>query len=254
MKDLKFKIGLKLHSNEVDQIPNVIKIKDNYFDFIELYIIPGSYKKTINNWRNIEIPFVIHAPHSFHGINFARADMWTANQHNFNEARLFADSLDPDIIIVHGGNNGTFNETLRQIVMLGENRIVLENKPKVGLGDEVCSGWSPSEFQKGINAGIIKGTVLDFGHAACVACSLDIDVMGLIREFISFKPVVYHLSDGDSNSEKDMHLNLGKGNLNIEKFISVVPDEGLLTIETPRDKSNGLDDFINDIGFLRGLV
>lgn len=225
-----------------------------FFDYVELYIIPYSYKKTINAWNSLNTPFVIHAPHSFHGINLAQANMWRTNQRNFKEVQLFADSLRADIIIMHGGNNGTFDETLRQIALLNENRIALENKPKFGLQNQACIGWSPSEFRQAVNAGVLNAFVLDFGHAVCAANSLITNAMVIIREFMEFKPKIFHLSDGDNSSEKDIHLNLGKGCLNLAEFLSIVPERGLLTIETPRNPSNGLEDFVNDVCFLRKIL
>ena len=247
-------VGLKLYSTDVVSIPDVLKLrKQGFFDYVELYIIPSSYKGTINAWKSLNVPFVIHAPHSFHGFNLAQTNMWKTNQRNFNEAQLFADSFEADVIIVHGGNNGSFAETLRQIDLLKERRIALENKPKFGLKNERCVGWSPSEFRWAVDAGFSNAFVLDFGHAVCAANSMHIDTMGFIGEFLKFKPKIFHLSDGDNSSEIDDHFNLGKGSLDIEGFLSVVPDGSCLTIETPRDPSNGLEDFVNDVCFLRNV-
>jgi deoxyribonuclease-4 len=250
-----FRIGLKLYSTNMDLIKDAsILYKGGFFHYVELYIIPGSFEKTIESWKAFEAPFVIHAPHAVHGINLARADMFKDNQRNFREAQRFADFLGCEIIIVHGGNNGSFDETIRQIALLDEKRIALENKPKMGLKGEICVGYAPSDFHRAKQAGVLYGTVLDFGHAACVARSLDIEVMDLVQEFMDFDPKIFHLVDGESSSESDTHLNFGKGNLNIDGFISVIPDQSMVTLETPRDPSNGLDDFVSDIEFLRNNI
>lgn len=248
------KIGLKLYSTDVALISDAreLKVKE-FFDFVELYVIPGSYGNTIESWKSFDVPYVIHAPHSYHGINFARADMWETNHKNFNETRKFADTLDSDIIIVHSGNNGSFDETLRQIKLLNDNRIVLENKPKMGIAGEMCVGWSPLEFQRAVDSGVIHGTALDFGHASCAAKSLGVDTMGIIKELMEFKPKIFHLSDGDASSERDAHLNLGKGSFNLAAFIAVLPFDAYLTIETPRKPSNGLDDFVADVYFVKDI-
>jgi deoxyribonuclease-4 len=249
-----FKIGLKLYSTDVALIPQALKLKGDVFNFIEIYIIPGSYENTINAWKAINIPYVIHAPHSFHGVNLAQEDKWETNLRHFNETRLFADELGADNIIVHGGNNGSFSETIRQIRLLNEPRIALENKPKLGLFGEECVGWSPSEFRQAVEKGVIFRTVLDFVHASCAARSLEIEATTLINEFLGFNPRVFHLSDGDAQSQKDTHLNLGKGNLNLKGFLSFVPEGSLLTIEAPRDPSHGLSDFAEDVFFLRKIL
>ncbi len=249
------RIGLKLYSTDTTLIENALRIQEEgFFDYIELYIVPGSYEKTIECWKSFNCPFVIHAPHSIHGFNLAQAEKWEINYQNFYHSKLFSDTFNSDIIIVHGGNNGSFNETIRQIKLLNENKIVLENKPKVGLQNEQCVGCTPSEFHLASEAGILHGTVLDFVHAVCTANSLGIDKMEIIRDFMVFNPKIFHIADGYTSSEKDIHLNLGKGNLNLAEFLSVIPHGGLVTIETPHDKFRGLEDFVNNVNFLRNLL
>ena len=250
----RFKIGLKLYSTDVTLISHSLKLKEEFFDFVELYVIPGSYKKTIDAWKAFDIPYVIHAPHSLNGVNFAQEDKWETNLQHFNETRLFADELGSDTIIVHGGNNGSFSEAIRQIRLLNEPRIALENKPKIGLQNELCVGWSPEEFRQAARSGALYNMALDFTHAACAAHSLKVKEMEMIRGFMAFNPKVFHLSDGDASSEKDIHLNLGKGSMKLAEFISVIPNEGCVTIETPRDPSRGLKDFVEDIHYLWNIV
>jgi deoxyribonuclease-4 len=249
-----YKTGLKLYSTDTNLIQDAGKLYEkDFFHFIELYIIPGSFKETIDQWKRLNCQFLIHAPHSFHDVNFAQAEKWHTNQLNFIEAQKFADSLSSGIIIVHGGNNGYFDEALRQFALLDESRIALENKPKTGLDDEECVGFSPEEFQKAFDSGVIKRMVLDFGHAVCAANSLQTDPLNLIKDFIKFEPMVFHLSDGDASSEKDTHFNLGKGSMDIRGFLSMIPEGGLMTLETPRNASTGLEDFVKDVRYLRGL-
>lgn len=72
-----------------------------------------------------------------------------------------------------------------------------------------------------------------------------------IWSFLEETPKVYHLSDGYTSSEKDIHLNLGKGNFDLAKLISVIPHNSLVTLETPRQILNGLNDFVSDVEYLR---
>lgn len=248
------KLGLKLFSTNVELIADAQYLKkQEIFDFVELYIIPNSFKNTASDWKYWDVPFVIHAPHSFHGTNLARADNWEMNLQNLNEAQLFAHELRADFIIVHGGHDGSFDETIRQLRNLKEFRIVLENQPKTGVSNEQCAGWSPSEFRRAISEDILYGTALDFGHVACTAKSLGINIGDIIAEFMEFNPKIYHLSDGYVSSEKDNHLNFGKGDFNLRDFISVIPRNRFVTIETPRNPLNKLDDFVEDVYFLRKL-
>lgn len=242
-------IGLKLFSTNTALLPGAIELwDDGLYQYIELYIIPGSFEKTSTTWKNCRIPYVIHAPHSEHGVNLSIADQWGSNRTAIEETQRFTDCLDADTIIVHGGHTGSIQETIRQIALLNDKRICLENKPKFGLNNERCVGFSPEEFQMVSDAGVLaQGTVLDFGHAVCAAFSLGIPHMALINSLCRFDPRIYHLSDGYIDSGKDVHLNLGKGLFDIEAFISIIPKNGFLTLETPRVPERWIDDFVADV-------
>lgn len=252
--DFPFRIGLKLYSTNIDQIREAAALKNKYFNFVELYIVPDSYEETIGSWKRFDVQYVIHAPHFFHGVNLAQIEKRATNLAAYAETRRFADDLHSEIIIAHGGNNGSFDETIRQIRSIDDKRIILENKPRLGLNNEICVGSSPAEFGKIFAERIINGIALDFGHACCAARSMKVDVIDLIREFMRFNPKIYHLSDSDSSSEQDKHFNFGKGNLNLLQFISSVPVDGLITIEAPREQSSGFNDFIDDVKYLKRLL
>lgn len=247
-----YKIGLKLYSTNTDLIGEALALKHEFFDYVELYVLPGSHDETVRAWREFEVPYVIHAPHSSHGVNLAQRELRETNAVHIREAQDFADALQANLIIVHGGNNGTLEETMEQIRRIGDSRFVLENKPKIGLFDEICVGWSPDEFRKCLS-GQVDGIALDFGHASCAARSLQRDVMQLVREFMSFRPRIFHISDSDGMSEQDQHCNLGEGNLDLFSFLEILPRNALLTIETPRRAAKGLADFVDDVNYLRSL-
>jgi endonuclease IV len=71
---------------------------------------------------------------------------------------------------------------------------------------------------------------------------------------MAFHPKIYHLSDGDASSGKDIHLNFGKGTFNIAEYISIIPQDSFVTIETPRNESKGLIDFMEDVTYLRAVL
>lgn len=248
-----FRIGLKLFSTDIHLIPDARKIRD-LFQFIELYVVPGTYTDTIATWKKVDSAIIIHAPHSHHGVNLAKKENEQINRIHISEAQLFADHLNSDIIIVHGGNRGVFEETVRQLLLLKDERVILENKPKIGIKGSPCVGYSPAEFRCAIKVGAIQSMALDFGHAVCAARSLDVNPIDLITEFMCFHPRVFHLSDGNSLSERDSHLNLGQGTFNLAPFVSLVPQDGFVTLETPRNPENGLNDFLEDVRFLRELM
>tara|TARA_B100002003_G_scaffold220534_1_gene222920 strand:- start:81 stop:902 length:822 start_codon:yes stop_codon:yes gene_type:complete len=255
-KRLSEMLGLKLFSTDIELLREAVKLsEENVFHYIELYILPGTFEETAKIWQSCKVPYVIHAPHSVHGMNLSLDSQWGGNRALFKETQRFADLLGAEIIIVHGGHSGTLHETIRQIKLLKEDRICLENKPKTGLNNENCIGWSPDEFKRVADAGVLNsGIVLDFGHAICAAYSLGKDYMELVNKFLVFKPRVFHLSDGNIASEKDSHLNIGQGNFKIVDLLSVVPENAYVTLETPRNNLNGINNFIKDISSIQSLV
>lgn len=251
---LSFNIGLKLHSINTNLIPEASSLwKKDFFQYIELYIIPGSYASTCEMWRRCQIPFILHAAHSYDGINLACPSQREKNRILFHEVQQFADKLDTDTIIIHGGMDGSIEETIYQMSRLSDPRIVLENKPRVAIRGEACVGSTPWEFQKVAEAAVVGGFVLDFGHAECAAVSVGVRPIELIKEFLAFEPNLYHLSDGDRSSERDTHDNFGKGDRNLVAFVNLVPSGACVTIETPRSPHNGLSDFVCDIESLKAL-
>jgi len=249
------KIGLKLYSTNVALISDASELKaKEFFDFVELYVIPGSYGNTIESWKSFDVPYVIHAPHSYHGMNLAQAERRLENSQHFKESQQFADRLGSDTIIVHGGNNGSLQETINNLCLFNDQRICLENKPKIGINNELCVGFTPSEFHEVLLSGVLHGVVLDFGHAICAANSIGIDQNKIINDFLQFNPCIYHLADGDLLSEKDVHLNLGKGSFNLTELLDKIPNNSLVTIETPRNPAKGLCDFLDDVAFIKDKI
>lgn len=251
---LPFKTGLKLYSTNLSLIPEIRSLGEVPFDFIELYAMPETYGQTVDHWKGLEASFVIHAAHSHHGVNLARGDFEEGNRACLVEACRFADALGADIVVVHGGNNGTFEEALRQIALFGDGRITLENKPKVGVRGNLCVGYHPGEFRQALASGAVSAMALDIGHADCAARSLGVDSLEYMREFLALEPILFHLSDRETVSEKDVHLNFGKGDLDLEAVLDLIPAGARVTLETPRDPARGLEDFLEDIRTLEAMA
>ena len=137
---MKYKFGLKLWSENLGYIPEAVKLfKEGLYQYIELYSVPGTYKDTINEWKKLDIPFIIHAPHYQHGLNLSVKSKRNENSTLVKETLLFADELDARYIILHPGVNGDINETIRQIKRINDQRILIENKPYLGIGKESLS-------------------------------------------------------------------------------------------------------------------
>ena len=95
------------------------------------------------------------------------------------------DTCAADIIIVHGGNNGNITETIEQLRIIDDPRVVVENKPNIGILNESCIGWYASEFKRFREAGVFHGISLDFTHAACAARTAENDVNIFIQSLLS---------------------------------------------------------------------
>ena len=90
------------------------------------------------------------------------------------------------------------------------------------------------------------GFCLDFGHAICTANTLKKEPLAFIGELRKLNPRVYHLTDGDFNSELDSHLHYGKGSFPLQKLLELVPEGGMITNEAKRFNSDTLEEFLID--------
>ena len=253
-QDYGIRVGLKLWSVNTDLIAHAEGLyRCGYFQYIELYSVPGTYDKVIDQWKKCPAPYVIHCAHSSHGFNLAKKDMRLKNQGILREAQRFADALKADAIILHGGNEGDIHEAIAQIKDFWDERMLIENKPKFGTNGRVCIGWNVREIQKIRESAEVSGMVLDFAHAVCAANAAGQAPDEFIDGFFSLKPSMFHLSDGDRHSLTDKHRNFGHGNFEVKKWILKIPAGSRLALETPMGSGPGLDYFKNDVAYLNDL-
>ena len=245
-------IGFKMSSGDVKAIPSAIQLyRDQYFDYIELYINLNTYYQNISKWKDCNIPYIIHGPHNLDNINLGQKEKRNNNLKAYEEVKKYADTLKSEIIIVHSGHNGDINESISQINKINDSRICIENKPKKGLTTEICIGHSFEEIQLIINSIGNIGFVLDIGHAVYASNSHGIYWEEEIEAFMKFNPMIYHFNDGDISSEKDVHLNLGKGSFDLQAMFNKIKKGSKISLETPR--KNGIEDFILDVEYIRRL-
>jgi|SRR3990172_8424783 len=247
------KLGLKIWSTNVDYINLCNELYNKgVFNYIELYSVPMSFNKYIKFWMNLNIPYIIHAPHFSGGLNFSLREHQHTNLKLAHQAIHYADKLKATYIIFHPGVGGTYSETIYQIKKINDSRILIENKPYWGLHDELCVGHSPEEI-KLITEEVRIGFCFDIGHAVCSANAKKIDPMKYINEFNDLDPVMYHLSDGDYSGIHDRHDHFGHGSFPIKDIIKIIRKHTMISIETIKNSFNNLDDFIADIEFLKNL-
>src|SRR3989339_473439 len=130
MNNKNFKLGLKLWSSNISLIPEVNRLyEQGEYHYLELFAIPGSYAETISKWSSCKIPYVIHAAHYLSGMDLSDPNKIESNQNLISEAISFAGSLSATQIIFHPGVKGTLKETARQLKLINDNRLLIENVP-----------------------------------------------------------------------------------------------------------------------------
>ncbi len=247
------KIGLKLWSTNTFYIQIVNKLyNEKVFDYIELSAIPNSFDDTISYWRDVDIPFIIHAPHFMQGLNFSDNSKEKENILLAEYAFKFADNLKAKYVIFHPGIEGDYKETAKQISKISDSRTIIENKPynvavyANGLSEnDICVGYLPSHIKYIADTAKI-GICVDVGHCFCAANAINEDKYTLLQEFVSLNPKMYHISDGDINGATDKHFSIGSGSYDFEKIFSILPKDIQITLETEKSSKNNLDDFKND--------
>jgi endonuclease IV len=245
--------GLKLGSKDTSYTKDIILYYEKgYFQYIELFAVPESFADTITYWKQFDIPFIVHAPHSMAGMNLSLKEHRKTNEEKLRETFRFVDTLNAKYIIFHSGLNGTVGETIYQLRSFIDPRCLIENKPIKGLNNERCVGSTLDELSY-ITRELNAGFCLDFGHAICAANSLQKEPLRYIKELLSLKPVMYHLTDGDYQSEYDSHLHYGEGNFPIDDMLKLVPCDAKITNEAKHNSDNDLSDFRDDILYIRRI-
>lgn len=250
-----FRFGLKLWSNNDNYLKEALRLYEKgVYQYIEIYMLPETERKMIDMWKGLNVPYIVHAPHFRQGLNLAKRESTDMNRKLIGETIKFADSLSAENIIVHPGIAGDIKETARQLKEINEPRLLVENKPYYALDDGlICNGATVKEIKFILNnVGI--GFCLDIGHAFCTANAIKADPMEYMKEFMEFKPVMYHLTDGDYFSEYDRHDHIGKGSYDIKSILKLIPHGKMITVETVKDAKDTLADFEEDIKAIEAII
>ncbi len=241
-------IGLKLWSTNSGYFRDVEKYYgEGLFQYVELYAFPGSYDSTSTLWKNIKVPYVIHAPHFGQGVNPSHKEKLCENIKLSEDSFRFADLLNAEIIIFHPGVDGNVKYTADFFNHLNDTRIIVENKPLLGLDiNNKCNGYNSDELSY-IMKNSSVGFCLDFGHAIATSNALKIEPFEMIASLMVLNPKIYHLSDGTYDSLTDQHLHFGDGNYPLKKIITMIPDGSKVTLETAKLYNDSLRDFPKDV-------
>jgi sugar phosphate isomerase/epimerase len=243
---MKIQLGLKAWSINIGLIEAAQREFDNgKLDYVELFCVPGSFSQTWKKWTEASFPIIVHAPHSLTGLNFAKPEMLKQNAELVAESFNFADKLSSRFVIYHPGTDGTIEETKRQILGFYDPRMVIENKPLLGIDGTSCIGSTPGEIKFLCeDTGVMF--CLDFGHAVSSANSHGKEPISMIMDFFTINPVMFHLADGDYGSELDNHFRYGEGTFPLKKIIDLLPSGALVTNEAKREQPDQIDEYLTD--------
>ena len=235
------KIGLKLWSTNTDAYYTEAEklYRDGCYDYIELYVVPDSLDR-LGKWKALQVPYIIHCAHSAHGFNLANKELENSNRQIYEQAKRYADELNAQYIIFHGGCDGTIEETARQLASFNEPRALIENKPMLPLPNissaKVCRGFSIYEISIVLSKASC-GFCLDFIHALCAANSMNLNPYKYIRSMLHLSPKIVHLSDITRiDARYDEHSNLKTGVLDFKRIMNYLGNDATITIETDKEE------------------
>lgn len=249
------KYGLKLWSDNQHYISEAEKLyRAGLYDYIELYIVPGTYEPHVETWHNLNIPFLIHCTHTIHGFNLAIKEKFENNLKIFAEVKAFCDALDGKFIIFHPGIMGYLGESIQQINSMNDKRLLVENKPYISMSGRTCRGSMYEELQR-IIVSCNVGFCLDIAHVINAAFHLKIDYISYLEKMLTLSPQVVHISDGEIKTKHDRHLNIGHGEFDFKRISKIIALSNArhLTLETDRS-GDALEDFVEDIMKMKGIM
>jgi deoxyribonuclease-4 len=235
--------GLKLWSTNADVIDKASALVNNdIFQYIELTPIPNT---EIAPFLKHDIPYVIHITTERHGLNIADKCKWDLNIQVIDECIAWADKLGAQYLVLHPGF-GDIDNALEFLEIIEDDRILIENMPKIGLSDEQMVGYSPKQIESLMGSKF--GFCLDLNHAAKAAVSLGLDYKDYILEFMELNPCYFHIADGRLDYEKDEHLAIGEGEYDFEFLTSLFYfKNNMLTMETPRGNINSFSEDLTNV-------
>jgi deoxyribonuclease-4 len=228
-------------------------IDSGFFQYVELMPIPGT---NISLFQEHDIPYILHITSERFKLNIADNKLFDYNLRVIRENIKWANKLDAKFMILHPGF-GDLNQALKFVSGIDDERILIENFPRIGVNNEDLLGYSVEHLELLMNQRF--GLCLDFTHAVKAAISLGQNYKDFILDLAEFEPKMFHLSDGDLVTEKDLHLNLGDGDFDLSFLIDVMKSVkrgvfGPVTLETPRGDSNSFDEDLRNLNGLKKIL
>lgn len=234
--------GIKIWSIDTGLLEDIERAcREGLFQYAEISVIPGTISESFSSYQ---IPWVVHGVTDQFGLNIADPDS-TENKRLLQISIEWADNLHAQLIVLHPGI-GNIANACDFLSTIQENRICIENMPARGLHNELLVGAKPEEIISLIEGRF--GFCFDINHAIKAAATYKVEYISFISKFSEIRPEIYHISDGDYQSEYDQHLSIGVGNYEFERIFAVlgINEGSRITLETPRSKTYGIVDDIEN--------
>ncbi len=247
------KLGFKLfttNENLFIKAKEIIEAKKA--DFIELYIVPNHQPKNIEILKNI--PLILHAPNYNHKFNLGVDNKIFRD--SIQTIKKIIEDVNTNKAIFHPGvKDKDFSEQVLEsnIKKIKEEKIdiIMENIPCISFDKKYELPYASLEqFKKLVNKFNLK-VCIDIAHTFASANYLNIDKFTNLNDFLKLKPFMIHICDGDFNSDIDKHLSFNKGDFPLAKIKEAIPNNSLITVETP--KRNGLSEDLINLNYFKKL-
>ena len=239
------KIGVKTFGDE--NLLNYFKDKSDFFEIMALQ------KNDYSFLKKFSLPIVIHAEHNNFGVNPADISKREFNVKSLNFARKIADMTNSKKIIVHpgllekGNNNCSLNNSINFFREIDDDRILIENLPKIYDGGLHFLCYSPEKSKEFIEA-TNKKFCFDVNHHLCNFNKSNYNY-NFIKKYIKLNPLHYHIG-GQRIEERKDHLCLADSMLNLRKILSYYPNNAEITLETEVD----FEKIDNDLKIIRNVI
>lgn len=243
--------GLKLWSNNKSLFSEVREAYERKkFGFVELYYNPEHPIDRAGLSPLREISVTIHAPHTgqFHEFVLRERELSV-----WQEVVALADFFGSRAIIVHPGLYHTFDSFKKNLALIDEPRILIENMApiEVELGRPLFA--VTLDDLKRIEK--IKPLCFDFEKAVKAAHHLGKPYKDYIADALKDLRVSYfHISGGDLSSSIDEHQDLQSSSIDfawIKRALLGISGHVQLVFETP--KRNGIRNDLENMAYFKSL-
>jgi len=243
------KLGVKIATRNFDFIPQIYSNK-HIIDYIEIILLSEFTSEDIEVICNLEMPYALHIPNIFNGIDFGDISNNEKNLEYIEKLNQFSKDLNPICAIIHG-ETGDIDLSIQNIKKLKVKPLAIENMPFKSLVEAELLGIDIKGLKKYFEEIPDLEFCLDLNHAIKTSISKKIDYTTCFKKFLNFKdPIVFHISGGKLTNEFDEHLSLEESEYDLSRIKEILFDYGKLvnlTFETPRDYEKGIENDLKNM-------